>query len=262
MTSVTTSNDKKMRVLLSWSGPSSRQLARLLQDWLPDVLQSVEPWMSEDDIPKGAWWAEELQNAMRQASMCVVCITPDSVASSWLHFEAGFLAHAVGKTVVCPYLHGVRPTDLVGPLAQLQVASAQAQDTFRLLKTLNERLGVLALPAERLRRAFDLFWPQLETGLLRVLATDNNTIVQRSDSDILAEILTRVRNLEIESSQSTHDTLIIKKWLERRIRTLREAATQPDLYGENPEYPETPSKEERQSWTVRANALESELRGT
>ena len=114
-----------MKVFMSWSGSLSRRAAEILRDWLPNVLQAIEPWMSTDDIEKGTRWSLDVATELSKAKVGILCVTSDNLDSPWLYFEAGALSRAMDKTFVCPipdlvstetethrYLPAVEPTVL------------------------------------------------------------------------------------------------------------------------------------------------------
>jgi hypothetical protein len=65
-------------VFISWSGERSRYVAEALWDWLPLVLQIVEPWMSAEDVEKGSPWESEIMGKLDEANVGIVCLTPEN----------------------------------------------------------------------------------------------------------------------------------------------------------------------------------------
>src|SRR5438045_1936561 len=109
-----------MKVFISWSGTRSRDVAESLHEWLPYVINAVEPWLSSADIEKGARWALDLAQELESTSVAVICLTKENLNAPWILFEAGALSKTVGKSFVCPYLFGLDRIDLTGPLLQFQ----------------------------------------------------------------------------------------------------------------------------------------------
>ena len=42
-----------MDVFISWSGEINRNAADVLKNWLPNVIQSIKPYFTPQDIDKG-----------------------------------------------------------------------------------------------------------------------------------------------------------------------------------------------------------------
>ena len=139
----------------------SAALAHALHEWLPTVIQAVEPWMSESDIDRGARWSSDIAAELEEAHVGIICLTPDNMSSPSLHFEAGALSKALDKSLVCTYLLDLEPANLRWPLATFQATRANKEETKQLLTTINKALGEQALPSERLDKAFEHWWPDL-----------------------------------------------------------------------------------------------------
>ena len=66
-----------MNLFLSWSGSISKDLAEILRDWIPSVIQEVEPFMSSEDIEKGVRWNMDIAKQLEESTIGIICITPE-----------------------------------------------------------------------------------------------------------------------------------------------------------------------------------------
>ena len=189
-----------MKVFLSWSGRISRNVAEVLREWLPNVIQAIDPWMSSEDIEKGSRWSNEIASHLSTVTAGIVCVTPENQEAPWLNFEAGALSRTIDKVFVCPYLFRLKPTDLNGPLVQFQLSEADESDTLKLLKTLNKALKDSALTEKTLSASFERWWPELKTKLGAIDSLEPARSRRRSTEEFLEEILTTVREQTNELS--------------------------------------------------------------
>ncbi|MFN2453626.1 MAG: toll/interleukin-1 receptor domain-containing protein [Pyrinomonadaceae bacterium] len=182
-----------MRVFISWSGERSKTIAEALRYWLPKVIQAVQPWMSANDIEKGTRWRSGIANELEQSSVGIICLTPENLGSTWIHFEAGALSKQQQNTYVCTFLYELEPADVREPLAQFQTTKAQKEDIRKLVETINNARDDGRLPESEINESFDVWWPKLEQRLSSIPAPKETPEPQRNDRDILEEILQIVR---------------------------------------------------------------------
>ena len=84
--------NKHMKVFISWSGNISLKVALIFRDWLPSVIQSIEPYVSSEDIDKGARWSTDIAKELENSTFGILCVTKENLEAPWLSFEAGALS--------------------------------------------------------------------------------------------------------------------------------------------------------------------------
>jgi len=180
------------RVFISWSGERSRHLALALRDLLPEVLQDLDTWMSENDIAAGARWGHELAEQLTTNRVGIICLTPENLLAPWLLFESGSLASSLSESRVIPYRLGLSAADVTFPLAQFQGVDADEAGTRKLLSSLNAaREG--PMPEERLGRMFTRWWPDLAKRIAAIPVPLSPGAKPREDRELLEEIIQLVR---------------------------------------------------------------------
>lgn len=208
-----------MEIFISWSGVRSKEIAIALRDWLPKVIQSLEPWLSASDIDKGARWLNEISEKLEKTNFGIICLTPENKDEPWVLFEAGALSKALGVSFVCPLLFELEPSSLKEPLSQFQATKLNEEDVLQLLYSINKRLGDKMLTEQQLNETFELWWPKLDTVLKSIEPVSKEEKPQRTDRDILEEVLSIIRRID-RRSVTTDETESPSITLEDILRTL------------------------------------------
>lgn len=190
-----------MKVFISWSGQRSAAVANALRYWLPKVIQTLDPWMSADDVDKGTRWRSGIASKLEHSSVGIICLTPENLDSTWINFEAGALSKQQHNTHVCTLLLGLEPTDVREPLAQFQATKAHKDDLRKLIFTINSALGDSKLPESELSETFEVWWPKLEERLGQIGALITSSPPIRPDRELLEEILEIVRSQTSRTTQ-------------------------------------------------------------
>lgn len=117
-----------MKVFLSWSGDLSHKTALIFRDWLPSVIQSILPYVSSEDIDKGARWSTDIAKELEDSTYGILCVTKENVHAPWLTFEAGALSKTMDKAAVSPFLFDIKRSEVSGPILQFQSTIFEKED--------------------------------------------------------------------------------------------------------------------------------------
>lgn len=149
-----------MKIFISWSGELSKKIAISIKTWLSQCIQSVEVFVSNDDIEKGDNWSVKLNDELAKTNYGIVCLTSENISAPWIHFEAGALSKLVDSRVSTVAVD-VQFAEIKGPLSSFQNTKLEKDDMHRLLKSINKNIkdnGEKSLSEEILDSSFNAFW--------------------------------------------------------------------------------------------------------
>lgn len=202
-----------MQIFISWSGEKSKKIGEAFSNWLPEVIQSVRPYFTPDDVAKGQRWAADIAENLHNSQFGLFCLTAENLTAPWLLFEAGAVSKDSRNGKVCPLLFGVDPAQLAGPLLQFQATPYSRDEVFKFMKVVN--IGTkIPLDEIQLSRAFNRCWSELDDKIQAILATKvtDQSPPPRSMQDMVEETLSIVRAIsQNPASSSNEDT--INHWL-------------------------------------------------
>jgi hypothetical protein len=201
-----------MKIFISWSGDLAKNIAEIFRQWIPGVIQAAKPYYSPDDITKGTKWSSEISKELDASKVGLICLTKDNLGSPWIMFEAGALSKNIEESKVVPLLFGIEPSDVEGPLVQFQAAKFSKTEMKRVIEMINFELGENRLSSDVLKEVFEMWWPKLESEILKVekqaknikeeeeKAKNTQTKDSRSERDLLEEVLSLTREILINRS--------------------------------------------------------------
>lgn len=116
-------------IFFSHSSKDRDVLSRLKDLFVDKTGGSIEVFLSSDgqSIPLGRNWVHRVEAALDSASLMIVFLTPNSVNSSWIYFEAGY-AYSKNIRVIPVGFLGVDLTNVPPPLSLLQGFNIKSTD--------------------------------------------------------------------------------------------------------------------------------------
>lgn len=185
-----------MRIFASWSGQPSREVAVLLKNWIPNVLQEVDVYVSSQDIAKGERWLHNVNDNLQDHDFGFSILTPNNVSAPWILFEAGALAKSL-KSRLVPLLCGLNTIDLPNhPLTQFQyVLVPEHDEMLRLLSDVNAACA-RPLPDERLKATFEKWYPDFQAAYKQIDLTSKRKVkpdVDQAPAELVAQGLSDLR---------------------------------------------------------------------
>jgi hypothetical protein len=137
-------------------------MGNALRAWLPQLIPGIDVFHSEE-IAKGRNWHAEVIRALRDCSIGIFCIAPESLRSQWMLFEAGALAQHGDQPAL--YTYTLSPIELTGPFGHFQATRFEREDTRRFIRELARSAGTDT--DEQVLERFDSTWESFRSEVDR-----------------------------------------------------------------------------------------------
>lgn len=226
-----------MKLFISWSGEQSHKIALALRDWLPYVIHFADPYVSSEDIDKGARWSTDIASELEKSNFGILCVTNENFEAPWLNFEAGALSKTIDKSRVAPLLFGLKRSDIKsGPLLQFQSTIAEKDDVRKLLDSINDTTEQ-RLDVPRLSRIFDKWWPTLEDQFASIDSSSKTSLQPaKTKNDKSSEIFEEILGLLRQQNRllNSPTDILPPSYLQKLLTDERGYSRQPEIPKDHP----------------------------
>ena len=157
-----------MNVYIGWSGDTGRKLAEILKRWLGAILPEIH-FVTNDEIESVSDFLSALRalrNLLATADYGILCLTKESLDSTWLAYEAGMLAQREPPVPVISFLFGVNHVH--GLFRNYQCYGSDKTGILRLVDMLlleAVEKDVELPPVNAVRKRADLMLPAFQSDL-------------------------------------------------------------------------------------------------
>jgi hypothetical protein len=209
-----------MKLFISWSGNLSQQIAQVLHEWLPLVL-NVRPFITSTDIEKGARWQHEISAELDQSNFGVVCLTRDNLQSQWISFECGALSkHLSGR--VATLLFGIGHANVPSPMNMFQGTLFEYNEFRQLMTSINNCISTEQRKTEaQIDALFEVLWPRFSDQVRLLLEGQGREAQPEEDKPSVEAMLVEMLAMQRQQASvlSAHERLlesIAKQVVEQR----------------------------------------------
>lgn len=187
-----------MKIFISWSGPREQRVAEALRDALPELcVADVQVFVSSKSITKGSNGTSVIEANLDESDYGIVLVSRDNQDAPWLNYEGGWLASRLQRPVATICLD-LRAGDITSPLAPRQATQFESEDDMEELLRQIAELANPSISTKSFATLLKAVWPEIrdswERGAQQVVPKQDT----RTEHDMLAEIVERVRGLEGE----------------------------------------------------------------
>ncbi|MES0058364.1 hypothetical protein [Mesorhizobium sp. M0041] len=222
-----------MKIFASWSGKQSHAIAQTLKDWLPNVLQAVDVFVSSRDIASGERGLNTIATSLADRGFGIIVLTKSNLKAPWVLFEAGALSNTLPGRVT-PLLCDLPELALAGsPLSQFQFNKFDEAGILKLAKDVN-RVSANPIDEQRLAVTFEKFWPDLEKAY-KLIPDDEEKPKESAEAERISAALAQIISGQntITNMQSDIKGLFLRTWRQDRIDRLYalEAAKDIETFG-------------------------------
>lgn len=157
-----------MRVFLSWSKRPSEDYAKLVREFLPQIINIKQDdiFMSSESIGLGTNGILSINENLSESGFGLLFMTPNNKDETWLNFEAGAISKGLTGNRVTPIVFDTKDKDSVlsgGPISTLQGTLFSEESFLKIILDMNKELPEdLRREEELVKKIYLNLWKGIE----------------------------------------------------------------------------------------------------